>query len=168
MLKQHIEPIIGKKIKLRLLKRSDLMTTLHWRNQDHIRKWFVFSDLITKNNHFRWFELYQKKDNDFVFIIEEIQKLKRPIGQVSLYNVNWKEKTAEFGRLMIGDKEANGIGLGKEASLLAVKVAKMRLGIKMLYLETFSDNIAAMKIYLDIGFSVVRKTPEMIHMELNL
>jgi RimJ/RimL family protein N-acetyltransferase len=166
--KRYIAPIYGKRTRLRLLKRSDLLTTLRWRNQDHIRKWFVHSDIIEVENHFDWYDQYRVKDNDFVFIIEETQILNRPIGQVSLYNIDWGKKRSEFGRLLIGENEASGLGLGKEASLLLVTFAKRNLGIDSLYLEVFSDNLAAKHIYLDMGFVEVRKSHKTIFMELNL
>ena len=54
--------------------------TLAWRNQDHIRRWFLTSDLISPEQHRAWFEQYQDRDDDFVFVIEETETLKpRPI-----------------------------------------------------------------------------------------
>jgi hypothetical protein len=80
--------------------------TLAWRNQDHIRTWFFHSDVITPEQHRRWFDAYRGRDDDFVFVIEETEELRRPVGQVALYYIDWEPGTAEYGRLMIGDTDA--------------------------------------------------------------
>jgi len=49
--------------------------TRAWRNQDHIRKWFFHSDPITTEQHLAWWQRYQDRDDDFVFIIEETETL---------------------------------------------------------------------------------------------
>ena len=58
---------------LRLLEERDLPRTLAWRNQDHIRRWFFSGERLTAEQHARWFARYRQRDDDFVFIIEEIQ-----------------------------------------------------------------------------------------------
>jgi hypothetical protein len=42
-----------------LLRSDDLPLTLRWRNQDQIRRWFFFSDLIAPEEHANWFEQYR-------------------------------------------------------------------------------------------------------------
>ena len=116
MAKRHVAPLVRGRVRLRLLEEGDLPMTLAWRNQDHIRQWFFHSDLITPEEHRRWFEQYRDRDDDFVFVIEETETLKRPVGQVALYHVDWVARRAEFGRLMIGDAEATGLGLARLAT----------------------------------------------------
>lgn len=96
------------RVRLRLLEESDLSMTLAWRNQDHVRKWFFHSDIIAADQHRRWFEQYRDRDDDFVFVIEEAETLRRAIGQASIYNIDWAARRAEFGRLLIGDPEGGG------------------------------------------------------------
>ena len=47
---------IGDGCRLRLLTESDLPQTLAWRNRDHVRRWFLHSDLVTPEAHRGWFE----------------------------------------------------------------------------------------------------------------
>src|SRR5208282_4845185 len=100
--KRQLAPLQAGRIRLRLLEEQDLPRTLAWRNQDHIRRWFFFSERLTPEQHAAWFVSYRQRDDDFVFIIEEAGD-GRPIGQVALYHVDWLAGTAEFGRLMIGE-----------------------------------------------------------------
>src|SRR5262245_14531558 len=77
--KRHLAPIIGQHVRLRLLTEADLPMTLAWRNQAHIRKWFVHSDVIVWEQHQLWCTRYFARDNDFIFIIEETRQLRRPV-----------------------------------------------------------------------------------------
>ncbi len=70
MAKRLIPPIVGERVRLRLLEEADLPRTLAWRNQDHIRRWFVHSDVISPEQHRRWFGAYRERDDDFVFVVE--------------------------------------------------------------------------------------------------
>ena len=92
---------------MRLLEERDLPLTLEWRNREENRHWFFSSDPIAPEQHRRWFDRYKEKDDDFVFVIEEMESLKRPVGQLSLYDIDWAAGRAEFGRLLIGDPEAH-------------------------------------------------------------
>jgi RimJ/RimL family protein N-acetyltransferase len=126
--------------------------TLAWRNQDHIRSWFFSSDVIAPAQHRAWFEQYTARDDDFVFVIEETETLNRPVGQVSLYHIDWAVGRAEFGRLMIGDEAATGLGLARLATARLVEEALTVWGLREVYLECVSTNTRALAIYAACGF----------------
>jgi diamine N-acetyltransferase len=163
-MKRTIAPISGERIRLRLLQENDLPMTLRWRNQEHIRRWFVYSDRITPEQHANWFSKYLERDNDFVFVIEEADILHKPIGQVSLYDINWDTKEAEFGRLMIGEADASGRGLAREATELIVGYGFEQLGLQHIYLEVYEDNIAAIAIYQKCGFVETARNENLLQM----
>lgn len=150
--KRAIAPLTNGPVRLRLLEERDLPATLAWRNQDHIRKWFFYSDVIAPEQHRLWWERYRDRDDDFVFVIEETETLRRPVGQVSIYNVDWERRRAEFGRLMIGDREASGNGLARLATERLVNEALGPWGLAEVYLEVLSNNAPALAIYRKCGF----------------
>ena len=76
----------------------------------------------------------------------------RPVGQVSLYNIAWAEERAEFGRLMIGDPQARGKGLAKQATQLLLDMAFDQLHLNEVYLEVLEGNQSAIAIYRQCGF----------------
>jgi len=154
-MKRHIAPLATEGARLRLLEERDLAFTRAWRNQDHIRRWFLMSDPITAEQHLTWFGLYRDRDDDFVFVIEETDVLRRPVGQVSLYHVDWLSGRAEFGRLMIGEKKARGIGLARRVTTLLIDYAFGPMGLREVYLECLDDNHRALAVYADCGFKVV-------------
>ena len=168
MQKKRFTPIEKEGIELRLLTEDDLSMTLAWRNQDNIRRWFIHSDKITPDKHREWFRKYEKKDNDFVFIIHETKTLKKPVGQISVYNIDWKSMIGEFGRLMIGEIEARGRGIAQTATELVMEFAFKQLGLDQVYLEVFSDNLPAISIYKKAGFIEVGTTDSgMLLMNIN-
>lgn len=154
MAKQMIPPIERGRVRLRLLERSDLPMTLKWRNQCHIRKWFVHPEVILPEQHQEWFKNYLERDNDYVFIIEEIQSFHKPVGQISLYNIALKEKKAELGRFMIGDGEASGKGLAKLSTQLLLEVAFNRFRLEEVYLKVLRHNLPAISVYQHCGFQL--------------
>ncbi len=164
MAKRAVPPLIGERVRLRLLEEGDLPQTLAWRNQEHIRRWFVYSNVIEPEQHRQWFEAYRDRDDDFVFIIEETQALRKPIGQVSLYRIDWDQRRAEYGRLMIGEADAAGRGLAYEATEVLLRFGTTTLGLRELELEVFADNAAAIRIYTKCGFRAEERSGAMLRM----
>jgi RimJ/RimL family protein N-acetyltransferase len=151
-------------VRLRLLDVSDLPMTRRWRNQDSIRKWFLNTGIISEEQHLAWFARYHEQDDDFVFIIEKKENENRPVGQVSIYQIDWSNYRAEYGRIMIGEADARGKGLAKAATKLVLEVAFGALGLKVVALEVRSDNLPALAVYRDCGFEVTGQGDGLIYM----
>ena len=154
MAKREVPAIVDGPVRLRLIEPGDLPMTRSWRNQDQIRKWFLTTDPISPEQHDAWFAQYRGRDDDFVFVIEETDALRRPVGQVSVYAIEWDQKRAKFGRLMIGDEAARGKGLAKRAVNALIRHAEQVFGLEELRLEVLIDNQPAIAIYEDCGFTV--------------
>jgi len=157
MPKPSIAPIESDQIRLRLLEESDLPMTMVWRNQEHIRKWFINSAAITQEQHRIWYARYCECDNDFLFIIEDIAILHKPIGQIALYNLDWEERKAEYGRLLIGDKTALHRGFARQATRLLLNYAFAQLKMKKIELVVLSENVEAISLYEKCGFIEVEE-----------
>jgi RimJ/RimL family protein N-acetyltransferase/glycosyltransferase involved in cell wall biosynthesis len=186
--KRHLPPLEAGRVRLRLLAEPDLPRTLAWRNQDHIRRWFFSSERLTLQEHAGWFARYQQRDDDFVFIIEEAESGGptghasmggrhtecagcreasggwRPIGQAAIYNIDWARGTGEFGRLMIGEADAAGRGLAREATAAVVALARERLGLQEVHLEVMPGNVRAIEVYEACGFEVSGSTEQAVRM----
>ena len=155
MTKRHIDVIRGRRVSLRLLAERDLPMTLAWRNQARIRRWFINSATIMPEHHRRWFAQYYESDNDFVFIVEESRKLRKPIGQVALYNIDWERKRAEFGRMMIGEPDATGKGLAREATALILDYAFDQFKLEEVEANILRANVRSLSICSSCGMSEV-------------
>ncbi len=169
MTKRDLGPILGRRIRLRLLEPGDLERILGWRNRDENRRWFAHSERIELQAHLRWFRAYQKLDDDFVFIVEDLESSAGAIGQVSLYHIDWGAGSAEFGRLLIGEPVARVRGLGLEATRALLEYGFGPLGLKQIRLEVLAHNIRAIAIYHRCGFqpSSHQPTDDLLTMELS-
>ena len=155
MPKRRIAPLVNGRVRLRLLEEADLPMTLAWRNRDDIRQWFLTTDVISADRHRAWYEQYKDRDDDFVFVIEETEALCRPVGQISIYAIDWAAGHATFGRLMIGDLAARRLGLARLAASRLVDEACHAWRLREVSLESRVDNSPALAVYETCGFRAV-------------
>ncbi len=163
--KRVVPPLTSGPVRLRLLEAADLPLTLAWRNQDRVRQRFFHSAQLTAEQHAAWYASYCQRADDYTFIIEETQRLHRPVGQAALYHIDWTQGRAEFGRLMLGDEAALGLGLARAATRCLVNLALSDWGLREVYLEVFADNAAARAVYEACGFQVVRELGGVVTMK---
>lgn len=135
---------------LRLLDKKDLPFTLNWRNAEEFRMWFVTTNIISSQEHEKWFEQYQKKENDFIFMVTNTAG--SICGQLAIYDIDWENKIGVFGRFLV-NPAYSGQGLMKKALLGALKMAKDTFQLKELTLQVKSDNLKAIHIYEAGGFA---------------
>jgi RimJ/RimL family protein N-acetyltransferase len=152
MSKKKITALEKKNCQIRLLEEKDLEQLRQWRNQDHIRSCFVNKDIISAEQQQKWWAGYKDREDDYVFIIEEIEEGLGPVGAISLYHIDWDNKRAEYGRLMLGEPKARGKGLARTASELVLLIAFELFLLDEVYLEVYADNQPAIKVYEACGF----------------
>jgi RimJ/RimL family protein N-acetyltransferase len=167
--KRGVSPIVGHGVRLRLLEADDLERTRTWRNIDDNRCWFIQSDPVGRETHQSWFESYQVRDDDFVFIVEDLEGSCEAIGQASLYHIDWERGSAEFGRLLIGELAARGRGLGFEATRTLLHFGFEVWRLRRIHLEVFAHNSKAIAIYTRCGFRTMTPVARegLITMELS-
>ena len=153
-MKRRLEPFAFGGLRFRLLAEADLPMTLRWRNQERVRSRFFHSRKLTMESHLQWYRAYLERDDDFVFIVEAPPPLGRPIGQVSIYTVDWDAGRAELGRLMVGEEEALGRGFGRMMVEGLSRHALGSLGLRELYARVKADNEASLRSFLASGYAL--------------
>lgn len=161
MPKKAVAPIPTREGCIRLLHERDLDATRAWRNQDHIRKWFRSTQRIEAEQHRAWFASYLLKENDYTFVIEYRGI---PVGQIALYNFDAENRSAEIGRIVIGNSEFAGRGLAREAVDALLHLGRNFFGLQTIHLEVRSDNDRAIALYNRCGFVVTHADPEFTQM----
>ena len=166
----------GNKVCLRPITREDTELVVKWRNNERVRKNFVFREHFTNEIHEKWLEEKVFSGQVVQMIICEKASDNRPIGSVYLKYTNDDKTEAEYG-IFIGEDGTTGKGYGNETARLAVEYAK-ELGIKRLMLRAFCYNSVAIRSYQNAGFKEYEKLPmvecsdgeksDMILMENNL
>ena len=136
-----------------------------WRNDPENSTWFLSHEKFTAEGHERWLSESLAGDNDFNWLIQG--PTGSPVGTVGLYHVEWSEKRAEFGRLLIGNPDFRRAGYGGEASYLVLDLAR-RAGLEECHLVVKEDNVGAIAIYRRLGFRVATEEGKLLQMTLSL
>lgn len=154
-------------IHIRRLEKEDIEFLRLLRNK-HCKS-FIYSKTISRIAQEEWYKEYCKKQNDYMYTVFS-DSVNCPIAFAALYNID--KKKAEFGRLLVDRTLYSKPGLGKFILKYLINEAKHRLAIDTIYLEVFSNNIAALKTYIYCGFKEVSRkkldNKELIYMELSL
>jgi RimJ/RimL family protein N-acetyltransferase len=141
---------LGNNKRLRPICREDLRTTLAWRNQPDVRRWFKHSEPLTWEQHITWFERYLKKDDDLTLVIEDAET-KEILGQAAIYSIDKGSREAEIGRF-ISAPQQRGKGYIQAACKALLRLAFDELQLDRVYLEVFKANRAAIHVYRKCGF----------------
>ncbi|WP_346353514.1 GNAT family N-acetyltransferase [Azotosporobacter soli] len=164
MKEQYEKCVQGERIRLRPIQHRDIEKIRTWRNDERVRNCFVYSGVISKEQQENWWNEYQTRDDDRMYVIEK-QDDGFAIGAVALYAVT--EQSCEFGRLMIGEPSALGGGYALEAVQLLTKFAIEEIGVQRILLEVFDSNCKAISIYEKAGYMPTAQDGKLIHMEYN-
>jgi UDP-4-amino-4,6-dideoxy-N-acetyl-beta-L-altrosamine N-acetyltransferase len=111
---------------------------------------------ISKKEHKQWLEKLKTKNNNKAWII----KYKgRPIGLVSLSNIDYKKRSTDWG-LYIADEKIKGKGIG---SLTLYKLMKMvfdEMNFNKMYTKVLDNNHVAIGLYEKFSFKKEGKPKE--------
>ena len=156
------------KIILEPLKKEDIEDLRLLRNKKENRECFIYQKEISKEEQEKWFDKYLEKETDIMFVVS-LKEDQRPIGYVALYDINDEKKTCEFGRIIVDKTKVLEKGMGFQITKCCCDIGFEKLGMNMIYLEVFSDNIPALKTYLKVGFierkRYIKNDREIIYME---
>lgn len=139
-------------VELKPLQYEDIELLRTWRNDSKNSKYLRKISYITQEQEKRWFQSYIQNQNELIFGIYETKILNRLVGSVSLYN--FQNGECELGKILIGDALAHGHHVGLFAVRGTLDIAFRQLSMKRVYLHVYRDNIAALKIYRQVGFCV--------------
>ena len=140
---------------LRDISKNDLCLMRKWRNDRDNSIFLRKINFITRENQELWFDNYLCDESEIGFTIVETRDLKRAIGSVFLYNLNFLNKECEFGKFLIGDKNAHGKGLGSKATAMILEFGFKILKLQRIYASVNQKNMSAKNIYMKIGFQII-------------
>lgn len=140
----------GKNVVLRPMRREDAEEIVRWRNAPDVHAQMFAADPPTMEGHMQWFDSLQKRDDKVEFVIVE-NSSGRPIGTIGLSNIDRVNHRAEYG-ILIGEADARGKGLAREASQLILKYAFEMLQLHRVFLYVFRENEPAIRLYRALGF----------------
>lgn len=136
--------------RIRPLQKKDIESLRSWRNDETVSRYLSPISFISKRTQEKWFAAYQENSDEIMFAVEETEDLKKLVGSLSLYH--FAENQVEIGKIIIGDPEAHGRGIGRRAFLMAMAITFYKLGVDKIVCSVHQDNAAAYRIYDKIGF----------------
>ncbi len=154
---KHQIVLAGEGVDLVALAERHLPLVIAWRNDPAIRRRFFNRRIFTAASQLDWFARYAVDPTVFCFAIR--LKGGRTIGIVAISKIDWRERTGEFGRFLIGDPLSLGQGYGREAASLVLEFARSRLELKSVSLGVLPDNAVAVHLYRALGFIETGRFP---------
>ncbi|AFS77521.1 acetyltransferase, GNAT family [Gottschalkia acidurici 9a] len=141
----------NKIIKLRRLSPNDYTTYHNWRNDTEVmQSTSPQLEIYTLEETEQYISTIASQPNAKGYIIE-YKKTEQSVGIVSLINIDYKNRSAEC-IIDIGEKDMWGKGIGTSAISLILEFAFNELNLHRIYLQVFSFNERAIKLYEKIGF----------------
>lgn len=138
----------GSQVILRPVEECDLELMMKWRNS--ARDYFLDDSLMTIENQESWFRNYLQNSTDKFFIIQTPDG--RCVGTVCLYHLDFENRSAEIGRLIIGEKAFLGKGYAFDACRTLISYSFDELNLNRIYLYVFETNQRAISLYEGLGF----------------
>ncbi|MBU5265655.1 GNAT family N-acetyltransferase [Virgibacillus proomii] len=142
-------------IELRFFERSDFQQLINWiKSPQFLLQWGGpnFSFPLTEQQ----LENYIKdanNNNSSVLIYSVIDKeTGNVIGHISLGNIDRNNKSARVGKVLVGDKNARGKGIGVQMMTEILKIAFDKLELHRVSLGVFDFNTSAIACYEKVGF----------------
>jgi RimJ/RimL family protein N-acetyltransferase len=143
--------IVGEKVALGPLRHDLLPLYLRWVNDfSAMQRISGVVRPLTLEQEGEWFERQSVSETSVSFTIYE-RSSNRPIGTTELHDLDFRNRTAEFG-ILIGDAAQRGKGYGSETARLMLDYGFTALGLHNIMLQVFAFNLPALRAYEKAGF----------------
>ena len=148
--------IYGNKVVLRAIELEDMEMMRELMNNPHIEHMVCgWSYPISKVEQLKWFENVNNNSRNFRFIIEMIDT-HEAVGLVSLYDIDWKNRSASHG-IKLCDKAPKGCGIGTDSVMALMRYAFDELQMVRLNGAWVEYNIPSISLYKKCGWSIEGK-----------
>ncbi|HEY3313250.1 MAG TPA: GNAT family protein [Anaerolineales bacterium] len=146
--------IYGDRIRLRAIDRDDIPRFVEWLNDPEVIEWLLIHLPMASWEETRWFENLANRPTEerpLALDVRQPDGFWMHIGNVGLHQIEWSNRSAEFG-IFIGDKNFWNKGYGSEATRLALKHGFETLNLNRIYLHVYETNSRAIHAYEKVGF----------------
>lgn len=130
------------------VSRDIVEVVRNWRNSKTVSQYMYTNHYITKEEHLKWIGELKNKDIAKAWIIKYNGK---PVGLVSLSNINYINKTTEWG-LYIADGSARGKGIGSVVLYKLMEYVFEEMKFNKMSTMVLENNIIAIGLYKKFGF----------------
>ena len=145
--------IVGRNVRLRAVAKDDLPRFVEWFSDPDVRRFLDMYLPFSLAQEERWFEdlLERMERREVVMLTIEAKDHDAQIGNISLFDINWKDRHAELG-ITIGDKDYWSQGYGTDAIRTILELAFDQMNLHRVVLRVHADNARAIRAYEKVGF----------------
>ena len=142
--------LIGKSVYLRAMESDDIKLIVKWRNDPEVNKHFYEYAPLSHDQQADWWVKQRGRDDQFNWMICANED-KAPLGTVSIYDIDLRNRKAEWGRFyLVGD--VRGKGYGRDVENLIHEYVFNHLNLNKLYCEVFADNAIVVNLHKKFGY----------------
>lgn len=127
---------------------------VNWLNDPEVNKYLESGGDYTIEKLHKY--LAEQEEKNILFWAILLKNSKEHIGNIKIDPINELEKSGEYG-IMMGEKSEWGKGYAREASLLVINFCFNSRGMSKITLGVKQENKAAIKLYQNLGFQIVKK-----------
>ncbi len=158
---EYVRKLEGSKIFLAPIEVDEARKYISWYNDFEIGFFLGTQDrIVTEGQEKNILERLSNSNKDYQFTIVDLET-KTAIGHCGLHNIDWVNRTAEFG-INIGNKSYWNKGYGTDATELLVAFAFDILNLNNVMLRVLECNPRAIHIYEKVGFKEIGKRREVV------
>lgn len=136
------------KISIRKFERKDIPKKVEWINNPENNQFLHYDIPICVEKTEKWFDSHEGETTRFDAVIEADGV---PVGTIGLLEIDRENSKAEY-YIAMGETKYKGKGVAKEASRLILEYGFKTLKLNRIYLFTEVENIAAQKLFEQVGF----------------
>lgn len=144
--------IRGEIVSLHPLERRHLEATRAWANDPALARLLGRARPVSEAEHEQWFAALGER-RDCAYFAVEANADGRHLGNVWLWEIDPRHRKAEV-RIVLGEADAQGRGLGSEALRLISDHAFGPLGLHKIYSHVLGFNPRARRAFEKAGFAV--------------
>lgn len=137
-------------IYLRPMTIEDTEAIVTWRNQDSVRRYFVYQEPFTRESHLSWIRNMVEPGKVVQMMICDMET-DTALGSVYVRDIDYRHRKGEYG-IFIGEDSARGRGIGTAAAKLMIEYCFRELHLHKLFLRAFTENRQAIRSYEKAGF----------------
>jgi RimJ/RimL family protein N-acetyltransferase len=151
-------------IRLEPVSLKHLKKMVEWRNKPRVYESFFSKAPTSVEQQLEWINTHSdvRSEKNFIILLEEVVDLGIPpavgtiryLGAISLYDIDYINKRAEFGRFYIGENDCLGKGYGKETLRVLLDYGFNVLNLNKIYADVFSTNYKIIELYKEFKFVV--------------
>jgi len=140
--------LLGEKVTLRALERSDLPAVVRWMNDPQVTEYLLAAPLTGVEEMELWYEDLRGTADRVLAILDEDGDL---VGYCGITRLEWEDRRCNLW-IIIGEKDAWDRGYGTDTVRTLLGHLFSELGLHRVYLTVDDENVRAIRCYERCGF----------------